>query len=591
MTVRVWDGSEWLSSPNITLSIASSAWQVKTTNFSAIPGERYIVDSSSADVSITLPLTPISGSEITIIKSSAANELTISNAAVINSVSFVNGIVQITNISTRPTSFIYVNSVVGWLALPSSDIVGSITPDPVVPPSDAYATLVVNGNPYSYLRLDESSGTVATAQNGMDGTYLGTPTFQTTGLLYGSTNKAITFNPNSSSEIYIGSSQEAPTVYTAECIFKVNTGNYGGLVGFGNSPQQYNSGSYDRELYVKPDGKLEFYVSSANAIHTTSATVNDGNTHIASVVQHPGGIEIWLDKTLIYTHSEANAATYTGYWHIGNTRSAGIFNGVIDEVSITHSRIAQTDILARHIAALDPNTPAFPLPPAPDAYAILVANSNPYSYFRLNETSGLVANAHSGTSGTYLGTPTFQVSGLLYGSTNKAVQFSAGASTQVYVDNYMSIPDVCTLECIFKTTGQGGLLSFGNNWNQVNSGLTGMELYINSTGKLEFYIHQDWSSGIVGRLISPNSYNDDNPHITSVVLHAGGMELWVDNILVDTDSLGEYVDFGGYWHVGYAQGYPEPAGYFNGVIDEVSFTHSRVVPTDIQARHTTALNI
>ena len=58
------------------------------------------------------------------------------------------------------------------------------------------------------------------------------------------------------------------------------------------------------------------------------------------------------------------------------------------------------------------------------AYADVVNSLNPVAYWRLGESSGTVAVDETGNyNGTYVGSPTLGVDGLLLGDTNTAVSF------------------------------------------------------------------------------------------------------------------------------------------------------------------------
>jgi hypothetical protein len=97
-------------------------------------------------------------------------------------------------------------------------------------------------------------------------------------------------------------------------------------------------------------------------------------------------------------------------------------------------------------------------PPAPgtNPYATLVAGLSPVSYWRLGEASGTTAADSAGTNtGTYAGSPTLGLTGLLTGDANTAVGFD-GINDQVTVPNSSSL----------NPTGQ---LSIGA-WVRANAG-------------------------------------------------------------------------------------------------------------------------
>ena len=210
--------------------------------------------------------------------------------------------------------------------------------------SSAYPQQILNSSPYVYLRLNESSGTVAvdSSINHRDGTYSGSFILGVPGSLSNDPDTAVRFNGGSIS--FPGGEISSPPIFTLECRFK--TTNYGGLFGFGGS------GGYDRDLFVRSDGKLSFFIYAYTSL-VSPLPYNDGAWHTVSAVLHSGGTELWADGNLVASNTTSGSYIYSGKWTVGRGGYGGDFIGTIDEASINHARISQSEIQTRHqMAAL-----------------------------------------------------------------------------------------------------------------------------------------------------------------------------------------------------------------------------------------------
>jgi Concanavalin A-like lectin/glucanases superfamily len=309
-------------------------WQVKSNNYTVANNDQILIDATQA-WTLNLPSNFNVGNAIQICGYKGTNQITVNaNNQKINgkilSQPYFQSLYQLTNL-------IYCGND-GWV-----DTLGLIKSTP------GYSGLVNNGAPYIYLRFNESSGNaVDSSGNNQNGIYVSPPLYQQPGFLKNdSSNYAVKLAGNTS--IYFSNSISNPLTFTLEAIFKTTAAS-GGIIGFTNS-QTGQGGAFDRDLYVN-NGKISF-LCYGGANLTSPATYNDGNYHICTAVLYSGGAELWIDGVLVASSSSPVAANYVGYWHVGFSGYGGNFNGYLDEVSITNSRISQTDIKARHSAAMN----------------------------------------------------------------------------------------------------------------------------------------------------------------------------------------------------------------------------------------------
>lgn len=228
------------------------------------------------------------------------------------------------------------------------------TLDIPTPPSDAYGTEVVVDDPTLFWRLNETGGaTTARDANGnlQDGTYYNDPQQgQPSDVVAGDT--AVGFD-GTNDLVSTNASFTNPTVFSLEAWFNTTTTSGGKIIGFGRAASG-NSSSYDRHVYMSPDGRLNFgaYNGSLN-IATSPASYNDGAWHQAVATMGPGGMALYVDGVLVATNPNTVPENYTGYWRVGgdNTWSGNpYFNGRIDEVSV-YSKVLGADRVFAHYRA------------------------------------------------------------------------------------------------------------------------------------------------------------------------------------------------------------------------------------------------
>lgn len=316
-------------------------WVLKTSNYTAVAGDRLLIDTSSSPWVLTLPASPTVDQEIDLL---GVNNLSINNLSINLNGSKINAqtpfFVRLRK-NYYSIKLVYINSTIGW-----------VTTDPTtLILSNAYNTEVLSDNPWSYLRLGETSGTTAvdSSPNSRNGTYNGGFTLGQASSLSYDTNTSALFN-GSNTHISFAQSSTNPQRFTLECRFKTTQTN-GGLIGFSDVQGASGATNYDREIRLI-DGKLQFYIySGATVIISSTANYNDNNWHTVSAVIANIGMQLWVDGQLVITSAVNAPQNYNGYWHIGHTPAGGFYSGLMDEVSITESDLNSTRITNRYISA------------------------------------------------------------------------------------------------------------------------------------------------------------------------------------------------------------------------------------------------
>ncbi|WP_354178700.1 PKD domain-containing protein [Arthrobacter sp. UYP6] len=222
-------------------------------------------------------------------------------------------------------------------------------------PTDTYGKIVYNDSPVIFWRLNDGGSTSAldTGPFMNDALVTGGVVRNSAGGVTGSG----TFSFNGSDGMAAaGAPMDGPAVYTQEAWFKTSTTRGGKIIGFGNSNNGL-SGSYDRHVYMRDDGKLTFgtYTGTENTIITEGAYNNNQWHHVAAT-QSADGMKLYVDGVLSGTNPQTAAQEYTGYWRIGGDRTWGgasspYFEGQIDEAAVYAQALSPERINAHYAAA------------------------------------------------------------------------------------------------------------------------------------------------------------------------------------------------------------------------------------------------
>ena len=208
------------------------------------------------------------------------------------------------------------------------------------------------------------------------------------------------------------------------------------------------------------------------------------------------------------------------------------------------------------------------------AYGSRVVQDGASSYWRLGETSGSTAyDIVGGADAAKQSGVTFGAAGALAGDSNKAATFSGTTSGYLGAGSTATgAPSTFTTEAWFKTTSTKGgkIIGFGSAKTGSSTSYD-RQVYLANNGKVVFGV----SSNANKVITSPTAYNNGAWHQVTASLSSAGMELYVDGILIGTDSsVTSAASYNGYWRIGgdNLSGWPSAptSGYLAGSIDDVA---------------------
>ncbi|MGO2806675.1 MAG: PKD domain-containing protein [Glutamicibacter arilaitensis] len=365
----------------------------------------------------------------------------------------------------------------------------------------------------------------------------------------------------------------APDVFSTQVWFKTDTNRGGKLIGFGNS-RTGNSSSYDRHVWMDNSGKLHFGTWQGWAALVSSAdSYNDGEWHQVVATLGEAGMTLSVDGLPVGQRTDVTSGqVYSGHWRIGGDNLSGWpnaprstdFDGSLDEIAIFGKQLGAQEILGLYQAA--GRTADVPEPPA-DAYGMAIYADQPSMYWRLDESSGNLAQdaTLSGIDGTVLGEVSMGAEG--------AVEFGTGYGfgsngAAVISKSPVSNPNVFTAEAWFKTTtGSGGkIIGFGNSDSGLSSSYD-RHVYMRDDGTLVFGTY----SGAEFVVATTESYNDGQWHHVVSTLGPDGMKLYVDGGLKGANAQSTAENYTGYWRIGGDRLWSGASSqWFDGTIDEVA---------------------
>ncbi len=155
------------------------------------------------------------------------------------------------------------------------------------------------------------------------------------------------------------------------------------------------------------------------------------------------------------------------------------------------------------------------------------------------------------SNGTFRGSGTFRVPGALAGDPSRALTLG-GTTTMIYSETRYDPPATgsaaYTLETWFKTTTTtGGKIIGAGDKQTYLSRKNDRHIYMTDAGKLVFGV---FANGSRITLSSVARYNDGAWHHVAARQNSGGMALFVDGVLVATNSVATSGRYPAYWRVG-----------------------------------------
>ena len=172
----------------------------------------------------------------------------------------------------------------------------------------------------------------------------------------------------------------------------------------------------------------------------------------------------------------------------------------------------------------------------PGAYSAALLALNPLSYWRLGDGAGSAADiGTSGNAGTYTG-GTLGQAGAITGDSDTTVYFDAASSEYVAISHANDyLLDNGTIQLWFNadTAATGDLQHLFSKDSQGNDTGGHLSIYLTASGRLETRFQSDSASYFV---TSPAAVTAGQWHHVAFSFGAGGMALYLDGALVDTDG-------------------------------------------------------
>jgi signal peptidase I len=227
-----------------------------------------------------------------------------------------------------------------------------------------YTAQVLADGPYAYYQVDEASGpTMADSSgNARIGTYSSIGTYRQNGALPNNPGTSVALNGGNGRMISGGPTVAGPGTYSLELWFRTSTTAGGKLIGF-ESTRNATSPSFDRHVFMRPDGRLVYGGWSDILLGTATvlspSAYNNGGWHHLLVTAKPRGLGLLRQDAVMYVDGAAVASgpatlprSYDGWWRVGHGSLAtgsgypasASFTGSIDQVAIYHSALTATRV-------------------------------------------------------------------------------------------------------------------------------------------------------------------------------------------------------------------------------------------------------
>lgn len=372
----------------------------------------------------------------------------------------------------------------------------------------AYSDAIDALGPIAQYRLAETTGTTAEdVNNTYDLTYVGTPTLDVPGLIVNDANACVSLNGSSQyadgGSIFNLSMVDYSFVVSAKA--DAITGVYKTI--FSKAIAADGTGRYG--LSINPAGYLEAFIDNGpTSVVITSPTLLVADTvyHIVVVVDRSGNFSLYLDGTLEDSTSisswSATSLVNTYPFRLGaytaanGTTATNHFNGDIDEFAVYQKVLTAGEVTTLYKVSRG-------IVSAPTNYPEQIYALEPAIYYRLGEPSGTLAvDEMLAYDGTYVGTPTLGVAGLLVNDADTCITM-AGAQ---YVDTSYLIPATATISAVLSvkvdSVGSnqmfiGDINAGGSNvFSRLTFGIFGANWYINIGDGSGYYTEQSAAHGM-----------------------------------------------------------------------------------------------
>ncbi|MFE4632726.1 LamG-like jellyroll fold domain-containing protein [Streptomyces sp. NPDC056773] len=504
-----------------------------------------------------------------------------------------------------------------------------------------YRSAVLDANPISYWRLNESEGadaeSEAVSRTGLNSGRYRDVSLGTAGVLTGTGNKAATFDGADSHVEIPEATLASSKILTVELWFK--TSKPGVLVGFQNA--RLGDGvptKWSPALLIDATGKLRGGFELSGEWKTplsSTASVTDGAWHHAVLTSSGTRETLYLDgqsagsRTGAVDHSTKTFAYLgAGYssteWDDRSGRGVRYFTGSMDEAAVYHSALDASTVRAHYDARTGTSKLSKSTLPsgrvgaqvtydseteratqvtdasggtwqisAPQysagsqAYTKAVHTTGPANYWRLGDTSGAAAadEISSGGNGSYH-------DGVTLGAVGAFLDGDDGAVTLDGVKGAIDVPaetisggTSLAIEMWFRTDKPSGVLfalqnsELGTSPTQWNP-----SLLIDANGKLRAQL---WRGAMGSSMVSSATVTDNVWHHVALSGGSNGQTLYLDGVKIDymsgavkPETLVQAYVGAGLSGLGWDD---QPVGtrYFSGQLDEVALYGKSLTATAV----------
>jgi len=225
-------------------------------------------------------------------------------------------------------------------------------------------------------------------------------------------------------------------------------------------------------------------------------------------------------------------------------------------------------------------------------YATEVLNLNPVGYWRLGEAGGATADdlSTNDLDGTYNGSVTLGRPGALVGDSDTAAAFSGGYVEVSHDSSLLLNNGTVTLWFNDTDTVSGGILSKDASYFVTGGHLT---IRTDDTDRLTVRLQSTTDSYEV---TGADPIQSDRWYMLAVTFGAGGLNLYLDGVLEDTNAytgglIGntEPMVFAANTWASSPGGSTPLTEYYSGVLDEVAIFDTALSAGQIEQLHTTGL--
>jgi PKD repeat protein len=432
----------------------------------------------------------------------------------------------------------------------------------------SYQSVVLADGPVGYWRLSETSGTTAQdyTANGLNGSYMNSPTLGVTGAITTdtSTNKAVTLN-GTDEYVFVNDATalDVGDTFTLEAWVKTNDSNGEILSKGASSPVQHFG------LYLDTAGEVRLEAGNFSVMRTTGYVVNDNQWHHIVATKSGSTKAIYIDGISRGTNdTNQNAVNNSAPLEIGRWGTSTYLAGSLDEVAIYPTALSAARVQAHYNAAV----------PTSDPYRTAVMADGPARYYRFepglqqreeitNDNFKLtLGNLPAVTTGAF----TESEGGILFNGTNQYVSNADEAA--------LDVGDTVTLQAWVKTSTSGTVqYLIDKGW------ATAYALAIWSDNKILF------RGAATALAYSTVTVTDGVWHHVVATKSGATVKIYIDGIdrtgTVTNATLGNTTNT---LHLGSTT---SPAAYLNGSLDEVAIYPTALSATRVQAHYQAATGL